>query len=74
MKLSIILALLKIVTAIMSYLEQERWKAEGRAEVNAEAKKAHDERVAQANAARADADELSGLHISTDPRNRDNLR
>jgi Na+-transporting methylmalonyl-CoA/oxaloacetate decarboxylase gamma subunit len=74
MKLSIILALLKIVTAIMSYLERERWKAEGRAEVNAEAKKAHDERVAQANAARADADELSSLHVATDPRNRDNLR
>lgn len=73
MKLSIILALLKIVTTIMSYLERERWKAEGRAEVNAEAKKAHDERVAQANAARADADELSGLHIAidADPRNRD---
>lgn len=71
MKLSIILALLKIVTAIMSYLERERWKAEGRAEVNAEAQKAHDERVAQANAARADADELGRLHVSTDPRNRD---
>jgi Na+-transporting methylmalonyl-CoA/oxaloacetate decarboxylase gamma subunit len=74
MKLSIILSLLKIVTAIMSYLERERWKAEGRAEVNAEAKKAHDERVAQANAARADADELSSLHVATDSRNRDNLR
>jgi len=74
MKLSIILALLKVVTAVMSYLERERWKAEGRAEVNAEAQKAHDERVAQANAARADADELSSLHVATDPRNRDNLR
>lgn len=72
MKLSIILALLKIVTAIMSFLEQQRWKAEGKREANAEALKAHDERVAQANAARADADLIDGLHVSTDPRNRDN--
>jgi Na+-transporting methylmalonyl-CoA/oxaloacetate decarboxylase gamma subunit len=72
MKLSIILALLKIVTAIMSFLEQQRWKAEGKREANAEALKAHDERVAQANAARADADELSSLH--NDPRNRDSRR
>ncbi len=71
MKLSIILALLKIVTAIMSFLEQQRWKAEGKREANAEALNAHDERVAQANAARADADELAGLHVSTDPFNRD---
>ena len=71
MKLSIILALLKIVTSIMSFLEQQRWKAEGKREANAEALKAHDERVAQANAARADADELAGLHVSTDPFNRD---
>jgi len=72
MKLSIILALLKIVTAIMSFLEQQRWKAEGKREANAEALKVHDERVAQANAARVDADELAGLHVSTDPFNRDN--
>ena len=72
MKLSIILALLKIVTAFMSFLEQQRWKAEGKREANAEALKAHDERIAQANAARADADELAGLH--NDPRNRDNRR
>lgn len=70
MKLSIILALLKIVTSIMSFLEQQRWKAEGKREANAEALKAHDERVAQANAARADADELDGIHES-DPFNRD---
>lgn len=69
MKLSIILALLKLASAIVTFLEQQRWKAEGRREANAEALKAHDERVAQANAARADADELDSLH---DPFNRDN--
>jgi hypothetical protein len=71
MKLSIILALLKLASAIVTFLEQQRWKAEGRREANAEALKAHDERVAQANAARADADELDGLSIASDPFNRD---
>lgn len=69
MKLSIIIALLKLASAIVTFLEQQRWKAEGKREANAEALKAHDERVAQANAARADADELDSLH---DPLNRDN--
>lgn len=71
MKLSIILALLKIVTALMSFLEQQRWKAEGKREANAEALKAHDERVAQADAARDDADRIDSLHIASDPFNRD---
>lgn len=69
MKLSIILALLKLASAIVTFLEQQRWKAEGKREANAEALKAHDERVAQANAARADADHIDSLH---DPFNRDN--
>lgn len=69
MKLSIILALLKLASSIVTFLEQQRWKAEGKREANAEALKAHDERVAQANAARADADLIDSLH---DPFNRDN--
>lgn len=71
MKLSIILALLKLVGAIFSWLERERWKAEGRREANEQAKAVHDERVAEALAARADADELDGLRVSQDPFNRD---
>lgn len=72
MWLKIVLALLNLATAFVSWLERERWKAEGKREANAEALKAHDERVAQANAARADADHIDSLHVATDPRNRDN--
>lgn len=42
MKLSIILALLKLASAIVTFLEQQRWKAEGKREANAEAKAAND--------------------------------
>lgn len=69
MWLKVVLALIQLMSAFLSYLERERWKAEGKREANAEALKVHDERVAQANAARADADELDSLH---DPLNRDN--
>lgn len=41
----------------------------GRKEASNEAKIVHDERVAEALAARADADAIDGLH---DPYNRDN--
>lgn len=70
MWLKIVLALLNLATAVVSWLEQQRWKVEGKREANAEALKAHDERVAQANAARADADDIAGVH--SDPFNRDN--
>jgi Na+-transporting methylmalonyl-CoA/oxaloacetate decarboxylase gamma subunit len=69
-KLSIILFLLKLAVSVVGWLERERWKAEGRREVNEAAKAAHDARVAEANAARDDFDELSSVH--DDPRNRDN--
>lgn len=68
MWLKVVLALIQLTSAFLSYLERERWKAEGKREANAEALKAHDERVAQANAARADADDIDSLH---DPFNRD---
>lgn len=70
MKLSVILFLLKLAVSVVGWLERERWKAEGRKEVNEQAKAEHDARVAEANAARADFDHVSGLH--DDPRNRDN--
>jgi len=69
MNLKLILALIQFASAVMVWLERERIKAEGKAEAYAESKEAHDQRVAQANAARADADELAGLH---DPFDRDN--
>jgi hypothetical protein len=68
-KLSIILALLKLAVSIVGWLERARLKAEGKAEAYAEAKEVHDRRVAEADAARADADELAGMH--DDPFNRD---
>jgi Tfp pilus assembly protein PilO len=67
-KLSIILTLIKLALAIVQWLERARLKAEGKAEAYVEAKEIHDRRVAEAAAARADADELDGLH---DPFNRD---
>jgi hypothetical protein len=72
MWLKVVLALIQLTSAFLSYLERERWKVEGKREANAEALKVHDERIAQANAARADADDLSSLH--NDPRNRDSRR
>lgn len=45
-------------------------RALGRKEYEHEASEAHDARVAEANAARDDFDELSSVH--DDPRNRDN--
>ena len=73
MWLKVVLALIQLTSAFLSYLERERWKAEGKREANAEALKAHEERVAQADAARADADHIDGLH-EPDPYNRDNHR
>jgi Na+-transporting methylmalonyl-CoA/oxaloacetate decarboxylase gamma subunit len=69
-KLSIILFLLKLAVSVVGWLERERWKAEGRREVNEQARAAHDARVAEANAARDDFDHVSSVH--DDPRNRDN--
>jgi hypothetical protein len=69
--LSIILTLLKLASAIVSWLERARAKAEGKAEAYVEAKEVHDRRVAEANAARADADDLDRLSIDADPFNRD---
>lgn len=68
MKLSLIITLLKLLASIVQWLERERIKAEGRREAYAEAKEVHDRRVAEAHAARADADAIDGLH---DPYNRD---
>ena len=68
MNLSLIITLLKLASAVVGWLERARMKAEGRAEAYAEAKEIHDQRVAEADAARADADAIDGLH---DPFNRD---
>ena len=68
MKLSIILTLIKLALAIVQWLERARLKAEGKAEAYVEAKEVHDRRVAEALAARDDADAL-GMH--DDPYNRD---
>lgn len=69
MRLSIILGLLKLLAIFVNWLERARLKAEGKAEAYAEAKKVQDERVAKANAARADTDAASGV---PDPFDRDN--
>lgn len=42
MWLKVVLALIQLVSAFLSYLERERWKAEGKREANAEAKAAND--------------------------------
>lgn len=68
MQLSFILTLLKLALALVSWLERAKLKAEGKAEAYVEAKEVHDMRVAEADAARADADAL-GMH--DDPYNRD---
>lgn len=42
MWLKVVLALIQLTSAFLSYLERERWKAEGKREANAEAKAAND--------------------------------
>lgn len=69
MSLKLIFALIQLVSTVLGWLERARIKAEGKAEAYAESKEIHDQRVAEANAARADADELAGV---PDPFNRDN--
>lgn len=69
MWLKAVLLLLKVVSGLLDWLERERWKAEGKREANEQAKALHDERVAQALAARADADAIDSM---LDPQNRDN--
>ena len=68
MTLKLIVGLIQLASAIMSWLERARIKAEGKAEAYVEAKEVHDQRVAEAHAARDDADQLDSLH---DPFNRD---
>lgn len=68
MTLKLIVGLIQLASAVMSWLERARIKAEGKAEAYVEAKEVHDQRVAEANAARDDADAL-GMH--DDPYNRD---
>lgn len=60
--IKLILALLQFANAVVSWLERERLKREGKAEAYAESKEVHDQRIAEANAARADADELGSMH------------
>jgi Na+-transporting methylmalonyl-CoA/oxaloacetate decarboxylase gamma subunit len=69
MNLSLILTLLKLALWAVQALERAKLKAEGKAEAYAETKEIHDQRVAEALAARADADDIAGVH---DPFNRDN--
>lgn len=71
MNLSIILTLLKLALWFVKTLERAKLKAEGKAEAYAESKEIHDMRVAQAEAARRDADELAGDGVQLDPFNRD---
>lgn len=71
MNLSLILTLLKLALWFVKTLERAKAKAEGKAEAYAESKEIHDMRVAQAEAARADADELAADSVRNDPFNRD---
>jgi len=66
--LKLIVGLIQLASAVMSWLERARIKAEGKAEAYVEAKEVHDRRVVEALAARDDADAL-GMH--DDPYNRD---
>lgn len=68
MNLSLILTLLKLALWVVRALERAKLKAEGKAEAYVEAKEVHDRRVVEADAARADADDIDSLH---DPFNRD---
>ena len=68
MNLSLILTLLKLALWVVQALERAKLKAEGKAEAYAETKEIHDKRVAEALAARADADDIAGVH---DPYDRD---
>jgi hypothetical protein len=67
-KLELAIALFKLVTAIVRFIEQQRWYQQGRDAANAEANEEQRRRIEAANAARADADDLDGLH---DPRRRE---
>lgn len=62
-------AVLRIAAAIAGWF-MGIGRALGRKEYEHESSEAHDARVAEANAARADFDELGGLH--DDKYNRDN--
>lgn len=70
MKLSLAVALFKLVTALIRLLEQQRWYQEGKAAADAEANAEQLRRIDLANAARADADEFAD-GVRHDPRQRD---
>lgn len=67
MKLTLAIALFKLITAIVRVLEQQHWYREGRDAANAEAEAEQLARLDAAEAARADADALNatddGLHV-----------
>lgn len=70
MKLGVIVWFLGIVHDFVRFLERQKWKAEGRNEVLKETDEERLNRIALADAARADADSINGMH--NDPYNRDN--
>jgi hypothetical protein len=70
-KLSLAIALFKLVVAIVGLLEKQRWYQEGKAAANAEASAEQQRRIEAANAARADADALSADDRVRDPYRRD---
>lgn len=59
MNVKLALALFKLVTAIIGVIERQHWYQEGRDAANAEANAEQQKRIAEALAARADADALS---------------
>lgn len=65
-----IIKIIQWLALVMSWLERLHWKREGRNEAIEEADQERLNRIALADAARADADSINGMH--NDPYNRDN--
>lgn len=61
--LSVLVALLKLATWLVQLLERAKLKAEGRSEADEEANAEQTKRIAEANAARADADALAAERL-----------
>ncbi len=70
MKLSLAIALFKLITALVRMFEQQRWYREGKAAADAEANAEQQKRIEEADAARVDHDEFAD-GVRHDPRQRD---
>jgi len=64
------IALVKLILAVMAYLEQQTWYQEGKAAADAEANAEQAKRIAAAEAARAAPDPYAGGSVR-DPDQRD---